>query len=211
MEILPMSKVKPETIVIDPKTGETGEIVETFHVEGLETLHFEPGMKSWDQLVRERGKDQCANCGGGDHLAAKMIIPEASGGQKVPTNGVLLCRACDLASQATLKSGSDNGRRLVNFWISKELYEWMQAKTGFESMGALVRYLMSKYIENEKRFDDLEQYQDEGSDTKVNVWVDHQHYKTFKVLLDKRGMTVTNAFKSLLRMYQAEIANALSN
>lgn len=180
--------------------------------ESLSSIEILNGVpKSWESLVRDRYQGICGNCGGDGHLAVKMIVAEESGGQKIPSNGVLLCRACDLASEALLKTDIHNSRRLVNFWISHELYNWMQTKTGFESMGALIRYLMLKYIENELRFEDLEQYQDEGSDVKVNIWVDHDKYRSFKELLNARGMTVTKAFKSLLRMYQAELAITVSD
>jgi len=63
---------------------------------------------------------------------------------------------------------------------------------------------MSKYIMDESRFDDLEQYQDSGADVKINVWVDIGSYATYKRLVDKRGMTVTDAVKSLVLMYESQ-------
>jgi hypothetical protein len=60
---------------------------------------------------------------------------------------------------------------------------------------------MSKYILDEERFDDLELYQDEKADVKINVWVEEDRYGTFKRLAEKRGMTVTSVLRSLIRMY----------
>lgn len=123
----------------------------------------------------------------------------------MPSNGVLLCRSCEMASDAFSKSSKGENQRLVNFWVSRPLFERLKKSLevykGFHSMGGLVRYLMAKYVEDEGRFDDLDLYQDEGADTKVNVWVDRDRYDTFKALLDKRGMTVTDAVKSLIAMY----------
>jgi hypothetical protein len=149
---------------------------------------------------------KCSNCGGTDRVRSKMIVPATSGGFNVEGNMVALCRPCDLASEAHLTPKAEQPRRLVNFWVSRSLYEWMQGETGFDSMGALVRYLMSKYVVDETRYDDLENYQDAGSDVKINVWVESESYQVFKDLVDRRGMSVTDAFKSLLRMYEAQTA-----
>lgn len=157
---------------------------------------------SWEQRVLERTGGHCANCGGEDRVRVRMIIPPEAGGQRVETNGVALCRPCELASES-MRSGSSD-RRLVNFWVSRDLYDWIQGDTGFSSMGALVRYLAAKYITDEQRFDDLEQHQDVGTDVKLNVWIEADRYATFKTMVDKRGMTVTDAFKALLRVFQTE-------
>lgn len=113
-----------------------------------------------------------------------------------------------MAAEASKKDSKANDQRLVNFWVSRRLFdriqEGLQTYKAFNSMGSLVRYLISKYIEDESRFDDLELYQDEGADSKLNVWVERDRYDTFKVLLDKRGMTVTDAIKSLIRMYEEQ-------
>ncbi len=167
-----------------------------------------PGdLSTWTKRVLEKNKGACANCGSTDRVRAKMIVPTEAGGNQTDTNGVALCRPCDLASGTARIPSSD--RRLVNFWVSRELYDWMNSRSGFESMGALVRFLMSNYVADEHRFDDLEQYQDEGSAVKINVWVEADRYATFKALVDKRGLTVTDAFKSLLRMFEAEASAIL--
>lgn len=158
--------------------------------------------KPWEQQVREHYRDRCAGCGSTDRLKAKLIVPEEAGGKKLVTNGVLLCRSCEMAAESIDRStGSD--QRLVNFWVSQQLFDrirWsIDHYKAFNSMGALVRYLMAKYLEDENRFDDLDLYQDiDSADTKINVWVDRSIYAAFKVLIDKRGLTVTDALKSLI-------------
>lgn len=113
-----------------------------------------------------------------------------------------------MAAEASKKDSKANDQRLVNFWVSRRLFDriqdGLQTYKAFNSMGSLVRYLISKYIEDESRFDDLELYQDEGADSKLNVWVERDRYDTFKILLDQRGMTVTDAIKSLIRMYEEQ-------
>lgn len=161
----------------------------------------------WEQLVREAAKDRCSNCGGEDRTRVTMIVPLEAGGQHVPTNGVLLCRPCEMAAES-LEMRREQDRRILNFWVSRKLYDAIQkgidTRNGFNSVSSLVRYLMSKYITDEPRFDDLEQYQDSGADVKINVWVDTRSYATFKSLVDKRGMTVTDAVKSLVLMYESQ-------
>ncbi len=181
----------------------------------LEELTSDPDtaeseLKAWKKAVIEWNRDRCANCGIGDRLKVKMIVPLEAGGQLVTSNGVLLCRACEMASDSFSKSSKIENQRLVNFWISRKLFDRLRSALdthqGFNSMGGLCRYLMAQFILDDTRFDDLQLYQDEGSDTKVNVWVDKDRYDTFKALLDKRGWTVTSVVKSLILMY-LEIGN----
>ena len=167
--------------------------------ESDEKAHFE-------QRVREFAKDRCLNCGGIDRTRVSLIVPESAGGTYSTSNGVLLCRPCEMAAESVRQSRyHEQPRRILNFWVSRKLYNRIQAgtetKNGFNSVSALVRYLMSKYIVDEGRFDDLEQYQDAGADVKINVWVDMPSYATFKTLVDKRGITVTDAVKNLILMY----------
>lgn len=162
----------------------------------------------WEKRIYQRYRNRCANCGNTERLRVKMVVPLEAGGHMSDSNGVLLCRSCEMAADAVKGRSKAGDQRLVNFWVSRRLFERIQEglKTykAFNSMGTLVRYLICKYIEDEARFDDLELYQDEGADTKLNVWVDRKHYDTFKVLLDKRGVTVTDTLKSLIRMYEEQ-------
>lgn len=171
--------------------------------------------RSWEQRVREAAKDRCSNCGGNDRTRVGMIVPSGAGGQTVTSNGVLLCRPCELASES-LGTGKrrEQSRRLLNFWVSRSFYDRIQhsieGQNGFHSVSALVRYLMSKYIVDEARFDDLERHQDSGADVKINVWVDVDAYTTFRQLVDARGLTVTDAVKSLILVYQETMAELTS-
>lgn len=170
--------------------------------QGLDEAHFE-------QKVRERCKDRCSNCGGEDRTRVNFVVPVAAGGRRVSSNAVLLCRPCELAAESLYRTDKkDQGRRIVNFWVSRKLYDRIQkgieTRKGFNSVSSMVRYLMSKYISDEGRYDDLEQYQDVGADVKINVWVDIDSYASFKALVDKHGMTVTDAIKSLIQMYESE-------
>lgn len=163
----------------------------------------------WTDLVWEQHRHRCSNCGSTDRLKLKMVVPLEAGGQYVVSNGVILCRTCEIASDSTRPMGNDP-RRPINFWVSQALYQSLKdnAKDSvFHSMASLVRYLMSKYVSNEAGFDDLEKYQaaaGTGSDVKINVWVERDMYAAFKDLVVKRGLTVTDALKALILMYEAE-------
>lgn len=166
----------------------------------------QPGVSDWDKSVRIRYRNKCANCGNDDRLRARMIIPEEAGGKLLDSNSVLLCRSCEMASDAVKTAAKAADQRLVNFWVSRGLFdriqEGLRTYDAFNSMGSLVRYLISKYVEDDSRFDDLDLYQDEGADTKINVWVERDRYDTFKTLVDKHGLTVTDAIKSLIVAYE---------
>lgn len=177
--------------------------------EKIERPALLPEPKSeWEKQIHLRYRNRCGNCGSGERLRAKLIVPVEAGGTLSESNGVLLCRGCEMAAEAVKKNSKTSDQRLVNFWVSRKLFDRIQEGLkdyqAFNSMGSLVRYLISKYIEDEARFDDLELYQDEGADVKVNVWVERDRYDTFKVLLDKRGMTITDAIKNLIAMYELE-------
>jgi hypothetical protein len=73
------------------------------------------------------------------------------------------------------------------------------------SMGSLVRYLLTQYVEEQSRYDDLAQYQDEGADVRLNVWVDSDLYAKFKKMTDDVGLTVTSAIKSLFCLYETDL------
>lgn len=170
---------------------------------------IEEPEETWVTQVFERAQNQCSNCGGTDRLKAKLIVPESAGGQKIASNGFLICRPCEMASEIVSRSASPasgSSTRPINFWMSRGLYgkvtNGLSRRHGFRSVSSLVRFLMSKYVSDADRFDDVSQYQDEGSDVKVNVWVPRDTYETFKSLVDRNGMTVTSTLKGLIRMYE---------
>lgn len=170
-------------------------------------------QRAWESAVLAEGRGKCANCGSEDRLRARMVVPEVAGGKLVPGNGVVLCRTCELAMESAgrFPDTSGQGKRPVNFWVSTALYARLHdesEKTSFQSMAGLVRFLMTKYVSDPDRFDDLAQYQDVGTDVKVNVWVESAIYGRFKELVDRRGLTVTDALKGLIGMFENE-ASAL--
>jgi hypothetical protein len=173
----------------------------------IESMRGRPGGQAdWRREVLAANRNRCSNCGGVDRLAVLMVVPEDAGGKFLLSNGVVLCRTCEMAADTVRGRKPEESRRPLNFWVSRKLYDSIQLhltkQEGFNSMGGLVRYLISKFVNDEPRFDDLEQYQDSGTDVKINVWVDMDGYGRFKALLDKRGTTVTDAIKGLIRMYE---------
>lgn len=167
----------------------------------------EQKQRTWRESVRARYKDLCANCGGSDHLIIEMLVPVAAGGQLIESNGVTICRACQIAAKAADKAseGGTAKRRPVNVWISRGLYtrltDSLEMASGFRSMGSLVRYMMTRVVAHPDLFEDLVNYQDAGMDVKINVWVDPGEYKDFKAVLAAKGLSVTDAVKALFCMY----------
>lgn len=196
MSLMPSETLGPQAA--SSNSDESPDVAKTADAE----------LRAWEKLIREKCQNRCSNCGGDDRLRVMMIIPLEAGGKLVDSNGAMVCRTCELAAEAVRNGGVVEDRRPLNIWVSRSLYDNIQsslkARNGFRSMGSLVRYLMSTYVRDEDRFDDLAQYQDAGTDVKINVWVDRDQYAVFKQLLDKRGTTVTDAVKSLIRMYEAE-------
>lgn len=162
--------------------------------------------RAWEKSVLEAGHDQCGNCGGEDRVRVRMVVPEEAGGKLVLGNGIVLCRACDLTMDLTTRYTEPvQHKRPVNFWVSSALYKRLHEgseKTSFKSMAGLIRFLMTKYAADPSRFDDLSQYQDSGTDIKVNVWVEHDIYARFKELVDENGLTVTSALKGLIMLFE---------
>jgi hypothetical protein len=179
--------------------------------EALSKLEVVVGdeRRAWEKSVLEAGHDLCGNCGSDDRVRVRMIVPEEAGGKLVLGNGILLCRACDLTLDLTTRFTEPVRRkRPVNFWVSSALYKRLHdgsEKTSFKSMAGLIRFLMTKYVTDVDRFDDLLEYQDDGAkDVKVNIWVEDGIYARFKELADRNGFTVTSALKGLIGMFEAE-------
>ena len=171
----------------------------------------EDRKKSWVTRVHEACGGRCSNCGSEERLKVRMIVPEESGGQRVVSNGTLLCRTCELAREISLKvpqPASGERTRPINFFVSQDLHAKLQnglaTDYGFRSVSALVRFLMAKFVGDADEFDDLGMYQDGGSDVKVNVWVGRDIYARFKAITDRNGTTVTDTLKGLIRMYESE-------
>jgi hypothetical protein len=166
-------------------------------------------QKAWAGMVLDAHQWRCANCGGTDRIRVHMVVPESAGGKLVPSNGTVLCRTCEFARDAVVRHSEPLQQRPINFWVSRPLHsrihEHIRPRNGTNSLGSLVRYLIQKFIADPDRFDDLERYQDTGKkDVKINVWVNADDYVKFKLLLDQRRMTVTDAVKALLQVYDEE-------
>lgn len=165
----------------------------------------------FEQLVREQYKSRCGNCGGLHKLKVKLVVPPEAGGLRVASNAILICRACEMATDASAcLPGTEGARRIINFWVSRQLHQrmtdGMRSSRGLKSMSALVRYLMSMYVSDVERFDDLAQYQDATvGDVKLNVWVPTEQYETFKTLANNRGLNVTDTVKALILLFDNEI------
>jgi len=187
--------------MIDAST-KTLEDVERI-VEGMDT------RSGWEKTVLEMHRSRCANCGNADKIRVHMVVPEAAGGKLVPSNGTVLCRACEMARDAVARHAEAAEQRPINFWMSRRLHsrinDSLRPRNGTRSLGSLVKYLMQKFVSDPDRFDDIERYQDAGKrELKVNVWVNAEEYTAFKQLLDSRSMTVTDAVKALLLLYDEE-------
>lgn len=165
----------------------------------------------WQEEVWSRADGKCCNCGSKHKVALKLIVAEEAGGKQSADNAYLICRSCEIAASAAKPKNKHSDNRPINFWVSRRLFESMNealaSKTGFKGKSALIRDLMTKYITSESQYDDLEQYQDMQStdQVKINAWVPRSTYETFKVLLNKRGLTVTEAIVSLIMVFEEEI------
>jgi hypothetical protein len=158
----------------------------------------------WEIKILDRASGKCGNCGSTHRVKVKMIVPSEAGGQFTLENGTTICRSCEIATDVVGQSTPGRAERPVNFWVSRRLFDKTKAMNGFSSKGALVRFLMNKFVSVPDRFDDLHMWQEDGTDVKINVWVDRKIYDTFKDLVNARGLTVTDALKALLRMYEEE-------
>ena len=167
----------------------------------------------WERKVRHHFRDRCGNCGTEVRLKVRMVIPLDAGGQLRVSNGTLLCRACEMAREASSHRKGESKSRPINFHVSKDLNDRMEhgieTYNGFHSKAGLVRALMTRYVEENSRFDDLELFQDDASPgsakVKINIWAPNELYEDFKALADTRGFTVTATLKSLIIMYEAQV------
>lgn len=203
---------KPQLISVpggdDPKivTAEGLRSVQATIYEQAPEMRRDPAtdIGLWRQTVLDRYQGKCSNDGSTDRVQVHFVVPLEAGGQLVESNGYVLCRACEMAREAATK-GIALKRRPINFWVSRSLSDTLERLTAqgqrFRGMGELIRYLISLYILNDSRFDDLDNYQDRGADLKVNAWVGVEAYETFKNLLVQRKTTVTDALKGLILMY----------
>jgi len=188
------------------------------HKDSLDVLYVDPEVPAmWERLIWDKCGGVCSNCGEVTRLKVCLIVPLALGGKRVPGNGTLLCRTCDLARDIVNRPGfsaSGDHARPINFFVCREMYDKLKNdllnRYGFRSVSSLIRFLMYAYVTDPDRFDDIGMYQMAGSDVKVNVWADRDVYDRFKVLADRNGSTVTATLKGLICMYEMEAGRILS-
>lgn len=158
--------------------------------------------RSLEQAALVNAEGCCASCGGDHKLRARQVVPPEAGGRATLENSIVLCRACEMAFDTVSGRRGSTAKRPINFWVSRALYDSIKGMRG--SMGALVRYLMCKYLEDPDRFDDLSGWEAPGSEVKINVWVAPTVYEAFKNAVNARELTVTVSLKALLLMYRQE-------
>lgn len=162
-----------------------------------------PDLTEWKKSVLDRDGNRCINCESARHVAASFVIPPEAGGRIKPGNGVSLCRECRIAAEGhrVLPQRIDN-KTPINFLVSKKLHEavedFVHHQSNFGNISALIRHMISAFITSPEIFVDLDMWQDDGSDIKVNGWVDGVQYDCFKRLCYERGLSFTTAFKGLL-------------
>ena len=160
-------------------------------------------IKDWKESVLKRDNGRCVNCERKSHISACFVIPPEAGGRIRTENGVTLCRECRVAADGArvLPVRIDN-KTPINFLMSRRLHDAVDryAKNGskFGSISALVRRQITSFIVDPELYEDIRQWQDDGSDVKVNGWVDGDQYEVFKRMCQERGLTYTDALKALL-------------
>jgi 5-methylcytosine-specific restriction endonuclease McrA len=160
-------------------------------------------LQAWKAEVLDRDSRQCVNCGGEDKVAACFVVPVEVGGNLRVSNGVTVCRECRIAAESSrvLPQRIDN-KTPINFLISSSLHkvinQYVHNGSKFGSVSALMRSMISSYITQPELYEDLQSWQDDGSDVKVNGWVDGLQYQTFKGMCKSKGISYTDALKGLL-------------
>lgn len=164
----------------------------------------------WRSDVLDKYRNVCSGCGCPHYLEVSLIVPESAGGKYELDNGIVLCRTCEVVRHAVEYGKYRNkGRRPISIWVSRALSEslrvCLESRDGFKSIGSLVRYMICCVVDSPGRFSDLANYQDKGSEVKLNIWVDNTVYESFKKIVSDMGLTVTDAIKGLILLYQNEI------
>lgn len=160
-------------------------------------------LDEWKTKVIARDGGECVNCGINQKVTACFIVPPEVGGKLRTSNGVSVCRECRIAAESArvLPTRIDN-KTPINFLISRKLQEtvsdYAHNGSNFGSVSGVVRQMINAFISSPEMFEDLALWQDPGSDVKINGWVDGSQYETFKRMCQDRGMSYTDALKSLL-------------
>lgn len=160
-------------------------------------------LRGWKDGVLERDEKACVNCGSRSKVAACFIIPPEVGGHLRIGNGVTICRECRLKAESArvLPQRIDN-KTPVNFLMSTLLHQtvhkYVHNGSRFGTVSALMRTMISSFITQPELYEDLQSWQDAGSDVKVNGWVDGAQYEVFKTMCRDRNLSYTDALKGLL-------------
>ena len=160
-------------------------------------------LRDWKQKVLERDENACLNCSSRSKVAVCFIIPPEVGGHLRIGNGVTVCRECRLKAESArvLPQRIDN-KTPVNFLMSKALHQYIHQYvhngSRFGTVSALMRTMISSFITQPEMYEDLQVWQDAGSDVKVNGWVDGAQYEVFKGMCRDKGLSYTDALKGLL-------------
>lgn len=158
----------------------------------------------WRKEVLERDHHKCVNCTRTYNVAPVFIIPPEVGGNIITSNGVTLCRKCLLAADSARNLPQKiNDRTAINFYISRGLFNQLNKfvkDTSFNNISELVRHMVNKFIDDPSLFRDLDSWQDEGADVKINSLIDGSRYQLFKSQCILMNKTFTEVFKGLLRV-----------
>lgn len=173
-------------------------------------IEIRPGVMSdvkdieeWKQRVLERDGGACINCELTKRVAVCFVIPPDAGGKLRVSNGVTICRGCRIAADgARALPQRISNKTPINFLMSTKLHQWVHsyAHNGsqFGSVSALLRAMITSFITQPELYEDLSNWQDAGSDVKVNGWVNGAQYEIFKNMCHERSMSYTDALKGLL-------------
>lgn len=159
-------------------------------------------LRDWKDKVLARD-EVCRNCGSHQKIAACFVIPPEVGGHLRVSNGIVLCRECRIKAESArvLPQRIDN-KTPVNFLMSgvlhKTVHKYVHNGSRFGTVSALMRAMISSFITQPELYEDLTNWQDAGSDVKVNGWVDGAQYEVFKGMCRDRGVSYTDALKALL-------------
>lgn len=159
----------------------------------------------WKKQVLERDASTCINCGQTHKVAACFIIPPEAGGRLVVSNGATICRDCRISAEgARVLPVRIEQKTPINFFISKNLHSnienALEKTEKFGSLSSLVRRMISSFITEPELYEDLSLWQDDGSDVKINGWVDGNQYEVFKRMCQEKNISYTDAMKALLLM-----------
>ena len=156
--------------------------------------------ESWVTQVYNRFNNKCGNCGSTERLSVRLIVPIEDGGQQVATNGVVLCRACDLAAGRKPKPGASSFSYPFNFYLSAELHAFLAEHPRVVSAGkaSFLRDTIEVFLDEPERFRDILQYQDDKADCKVNFHLPSEQFEKFRLCTKQYGSNPTEMLRALL-------------